>query len=335
MQAIVRAKAGKEFSTMSVCDLKSPSVQRGEVKVLVASSRINKVDMDLMKGFPGLKYKSPQPGGVDGAGTIIEVGAQVSGFAVGDEVFFYRLFTDIGTWAEEITVPANHVARIPNSMTVQDAGAIALPLLTAYEGLMALSPKAGDSILIHGAGGGVGFQVTQLAKQMGLHIYANASERDRADLEKVGVARFIDYRSKDFYEELKDNPPTYVFDVLGKETLKKSILLKPEAVVSTVLPDANAMHKTGVKLTGFLKFVIQFMTRKFNKLGQKQGVKVVGLVTGANGEHLRQTVALANARQEYLVRPYKRISMKDISSRGLNAKDVGKVIVFKPEQTDA
>ncbi|HNC47061.1 MAG TPA: alcohol dehydrogenase catalytic domain-containing protein, partial [Acidobacteriota bacterium] len=116
MQAIIRTKAGKEFSTMLVQNLPSPTTQPDELKVKMVSSRINPVDMDLMKGFLSLKYKSPQIGGIDGAGTVLEVGKNVQNFKVGDQVFFYRLFTDLGTWAEEITVKATDCAKIPVGM---------------------------------------------------------------------------------------------------------------------------------------------------------------------------------------------------------------------------
>ena len=70
MQAIIRTKAGKEFSTMKVQNIESPKTQSGELKVKMVSSRINPVDMDLMKGFPSLKYKNPQIGGIDGTGIV-------------------------------------------------------------------------------------------------------------------------------------------------------------------------------------------------------------------------------------------------------------------------
>ncbi len=157
MKAIVRTKAGKQLSAMAVQELPSPQPLPQQIKVKVVSSRINPVDIDLMKGMPFLKYKRPQIGGIDGAGEVLEVGTAVTQFKPGDQVFFYRKFTDIGTWAEEIVLEAKDAAIVPANITTQKAGAIALPLLTAYESLRALNPEAGQSVLIHGAGGGVGF----------------------------------------------------------------------------------------------------------------------------------------------------------------------------------
>lgn len=326
MKAIIRSKGGKDFSTMKVENISSSILNSGELRVKMVSSRINPVDMDLMKGFPSLKYKSPQIGGVDGAGEVLEVGKGVSKFKVGDKVMFYRLFSDIGTWAEEITIKALDCSKVPSSIEVKQAGSIALPILTAYEGLISLQPKSGESILIHGAGGGVGFQAVQLAKKMELKVIANASERDKEDLVKAGVDEIIDYKKEDFLESLKSQKPDYVFDVVGKETLKKSILIKPKSVVSTTFPDVNQMHKTGVKLPGVLKFLMNLMTRKFKKLAQKNNVNLIGQVTGANGDNIQKAIDILGS--DFIPRPYRSISFEKVEESGLQKSDVGRVIEF-------
>ena len=77
MKAIIRTKKGKEFSTMKVQNIENSKTQSGELKVKMVSSRLNPVDMDLMKGFPTLKYRNPQIGGIDGAGIVLEVAPNV------------------------------------------------------------------------------------------------------------------------------------------------------------------------------------------------------------------------------------------------------------------
>jgi NADPH:quinone reductase-like Zn-dependent oxidoreductase len=326
MQAIIRTKAGKEFSTMKVQNIESPKAQSGELKVKMLSSRINPVDMDLMKGFPSLKYKNPQIGGIDGAGVVLEVGQNVKDFSVGDNVIFYRLFSDIGTWAEEITIPANYCAKIPSNIEVKDAGAIALPLLTAYDSLTHLSAKKGEKILIHGVGGGVGFQALQVAKQMGLFVIGTGSQSDKAVLDKAGLDQFIDYKTKDFSHVLKVKEVDYVFDVLGDDILKKSIALQPKKVVSVKFVDTSTMHKAGVNLPGIMKWLMKMMMSKFVKLAKKNNVELIGQVTGANGKMLQKAVDLISVN--YISRNFKSLSLTDISTNGLTKTDVGKVIVF-------
>ncbi|MEL6842964.1 MAG: NADP-dependent oxidoreductase, partial [Bacteroidota bacterium] len=206
MRAIVRQKAAKNLSGMKVMELDVPRMGPQQLTIKMASARINPVDIDLMKGMPFLKYKKPQIGGIDGAGTILDMGSEVNGFQIGDEVFFYRAFTDIGTWAEQIVIDAQYVASIPQSLNLIQAGGIALPLLTAYESLIQMEPKRGESILIHAGAGGVGYQATQIALGMGLKVIATASDQDFGLLRGLGVEALIDYRSQDFSQILANQP---------------------------------------------------------------------------------------------------------------------------------
>lgn len=326
MQAIIRTKAGKEFSTMKIQNIESPKTQSGELKVKMVSSRINPVDMDLMKGFPSLKYKNPQIGGIDGTGIVLEVGQNAKDFSVGDKVIFYRLFSDIGTWAEEITIPANYCAKIPSNIEVKDAGTIALPLLTAYDSLTQLNAKKGEKILIHGVGGGVGFQALQVAKQMGLFVIGTGNQSEKAVLDKADLDQFIDYKTQDFSQVLKVKEVDYVFDVLGDDILKKSIALQPNKVVSVKFVDTSTMHKAGVNLPGIMKWLMKMMMSKFVKLAKKNNVELIGQVTGANGKMLQKAVDLISVN--YISRNFKSLSLTDISTNGLTKTDVGKVIVF-------
>lgn len=327
MKAILRTKAGKNFSTMKVETIESPEVKPGELKISMVSSRINPVDMDLMKGFPSLKYKNPQIGGIDGAGIVLETGQGVSDFRAGDKVFFYRLFSDIGTWAEVITIKAIHCAKVPENIDIQEAGAIALPLLTAFDSLQQFNAKKGEKLLIHGVGGGVGFQALQLAKLMGLYVIGTASQKDRVALEEAGLDLFIDYRTRDFAQVLKPGEVNFVFDTLGDEVLKKSIALLPSKIVSVKFVDPRNMHKAGVSLPGFLKWLMNLMMRKFTRIAEKNKVALVGQVTGADGVLLQKAANMLS--QKFISRKYEAIALSEIAVRGLSGSDVGKVILFR------
>lgn len=326
MKAIIRTKAGKDFSSMQVLEIEKPVVEQGKLKVKMISSRINPVDMDLMKGFPTLKYNKQQIGGIDGAGIVLEIGEKSLGFEIGDTVFFYRKFSDLGTWAEEITVNAKDCAKVPDNIKVVDAGSIALPLLTAYESIIQFGAKAGEKILIHGVGGGVGFQALLVAKKLGLFVIGTASQNDEALLKKAGLDQLIDYKKYDFSQVLRPKEIDYILDVLGDETLLKSILLKPKMVVSLKYIDTNNMSKTGVKLPRILKWIINLTMNKYSKLASKNNVKLVGQVTGANGKLLQEAVNLISL--SYISKPYPIYPFKQIEQNKLSKKDIGKVIVF-------
>lgn len=327
MEALIRIKPGKEFSSMKMGDISTPLPGPNELQVKMVSSRINPVDMDLMKGFPSLKYKNPQIGGIDGAGIVTSLGKNVKGFNVGDKVFFYRLFSDIGTWAETITIPSNYCAKIPDSLSTESAGSIALPLLTAYDSLTQLNPLKGQWILIHGAGGGVGFLAVQIAKKMGLFVIGTAGENDKEALLKIGLDKFIDFRKFDFESILKQGEVDLVLDVMGDSVLRKSILLKPKKVISLKLPDTEKMKKAGVELPGILKFLMKLMTSGIRKLAKKNGVELIGQITGANGSLLQSAVNFLDGN--LITRPFESIDFVGLKDKALSKSDIGKVIVFQ------
>jgi len=326
MKAIIRTKAGKEFSTMKVLNINSPVIQPGELKVKMISSRINPVDMDLMKGFPTLKYKKPQTGGTDGAGMVVETGKGVTEFRVGDKVFFYRLFSDIGTWAEEITIHASFCAKVPENLDVKEAGAIALPLLTAYDSIRQLNTRKGEKILIHGAGGGVGFQALQVAKRMGLIVLGTAGPNDKADLEKAGLDHFINYKTRNFSQLLKPGEVDYILDTLGGEILRKSIALQPQKIVSLKYVDTTQMYKAGVDLPGIMKWIMKIMMGKYTRLAKKYHVTLIGQITGASGTILQEAADMIQSA--YIPRTFPVKPLAEISTQGLSKNDLGKIIVF-------
>ncbi|MEL6251916.1 MAG: NADP-dependent oxidoreductase [Bacteroidota bacterium] len=327
MKAIIRTKAGKNLSNMQVQEVEQEELLPHQVRVKMVSSRINPVDIDLMKGMPFLNYKKPQIGGIDGAGEVIASGAKVQNFQAGDQVFFYRKFTDIGTWAEEIVINAADVAKIPENVSTKEAGAIALPLLTAFDALTQLEAKTDERILIHGAAGGVGFQAVQLAKKMGLKLVATAGPKDVEILEKAGVEQIINYREADFSEVLETGELDYVFDVLGKEVLLKSLALKPKKVVSVAYVDTEKMGKTGIKMPGILKFIMKLAMGKFRRVAKKHGVQIIGQVTGANGKML-QAASDMLSESPFISRSYQELSLSEIESKGFPEKSVGKLILF-------
>ncbi|MEO0404823.1 MAG: NADP-dependent oxidoreductase [Bacteroidota bacterium] len=327
MKAIIRNKPGKEFTSMAVQEVEQPLLGANDVMIKMVSSRINPVDMDLMKGFPGLKYPPNQIGGVDGAGEVVKIGSAVTDFKSGDHVYFYRPFNDVGTWAEYISIPSKYIAKIPNGISLDQAGSIALPSLTALESILQLSPQKGESILIHGAAGGVGFMAVQIAKQLGLAVITTNSSKDAAVLEPIGISKMIDYRKEDFSEVLKDQPPTYILDVLGGENLMKSIQLGPKAVVSTSLPDTSQMGKTGVELNWLFKKIMNLMNKRFTKLAKKKGVILKGQVTGPNQQNMKQFSEIFNSAN-LITKPVQELSLEEIQAQGMSKKSVGKVIVF-------
>ena len=138
--------------------------------------------------------------GTDGAGTVAALGAAVRGFKVGETVYSYSWDNPRGGfYAQYVAVPAQLVAPVPPGMSLRDAGAIGTTALTALQGIDdALHLKSGESVIIHGASGGVGSVALQFARLRGARILATASgDEGLAFVKRLGAQAAVDGRSGD------------------------------------------------------------------------------------------------------------------------------------------
>ncbi|WP_420130353.1 quinone oxidoreductase family protein [Longimicrobium sp.] len=138
--------------------------------------------------------------GSEGAGTVVAAGANVRGFAPGEPVYAVGfLIPGTGFYAEYVAVPAQFVSRIPGALTAEQASGLGGIGLTALRGLDdTLKVQPGESVLVFGAGGGVGHAAVQLAKRMGARVFAVASGADGVALAKrVGADAAVDGRADD------------------------------------------------------------------------------------------------------------------------------------------
>jgi NADPH:quinone reductase and related Zn-dependent oxidoreductases len=128
----------------------------------------------------GTHEKFPYVLGTDGAGTVVQVGEQVNGFKEGDRVYAAVLANPKGGfYAEFAAVKADNVSHVPDKLTTEQAGVMPSDALTALQGLDdMLGLKPGETLLIFGAGGGIGHLAVQLAKRMGARVLALASGED-------------------------------------------------------------------------------------------------------------------------------------------------------------
>ncbi len=140
----------------------------------------------------------------------------------GDEVFARPDTTRFGTYAEHTIVDEHLLAKKPANVSFEDAAAVPLAGLTAYQGLFDHgSLQKGEKVLIHAGGaGGVGTYAIQLAKDAGAYVYTTASEKNHELLKSLGADEVIDYRKTDFQTVLKDID--LVLDTMGGEVQHNS-----------------------------------------------------------------------------------------------------------------
>jgi NADPH:quinone reductase-like Zn-dependent oxidoreductase len=192
----VRYHSYGDSSVLVYEDADRPVASDGQVVLKVAGSAFNPVDATIRAGYVQQLFPItfPHIPNFDVAGVIAEVGAGVTGWNPGDAVIAYLPITAPGAAAEYVAAPADVLAAAPRTVELADAAALPTVGLTAWQSLFEHARlKAGQSILINGAGGAVGGYAVQLAKQAGATVTATASARSTERLRSYGADRIIDY----------------------------------------------------------------------------------------------------------------------------------------------
>jgi NADPH2:quinone reductase len=198
----------------------------GEVRVRHAAVGCNFADTYFRSGY----YPAPLPAGigVEGAGTVEAVGEGVTGFAPGDRVAYNG--SPLGAYSEARVMPAAPLFKLPDGIAIEDAAASTMRGLSATYWLSRTNPamKAGDTILLHAAAGGVGLLAVQLAKLMGLRVIGTVSSEAKAEKARsLGCDEIIFYRREDVAARVKEltggEGVTTVFDSVGQDTFEGSL----------------------------------------------------------------------------------------------------------------
>jgi NADPH:quinone reductase-like Zn-dependent oxidoreductase len=209
----MRAFAVEEFGTPgSVRAASVPQVAEGEILVRVHAAGVNPFDLFIISGFAKdmMEHRFPLIPGVDAAGVVEQVGAGVTQFAPGDEVFglFFKMVQGEGTYADYVVVPAaGLVARKPASLDFAQAAALPTAGLAAFQSVKAVAPAEGETILIVGAAGGVGSYAVQLAARQGARVIATGRSGQEDYLHSLGAAEVIDFASNDVVQAVRASHP--------------------------------------------------------------------------------------------------------------------------------
>lgn len=226
MRALVLKSYNSDFTDSQV---DKPFPKEGEVLVKIIASGVNPIDNKIrIEKAPYATPVLPAVLGTDLAGIIEAVGENVSKFKVGDEV--YGLAGGVlglqGTLAEYTAVDADLLAIKPKNLTMREAAAVPLTVLTAWEGLAdRFTIKEGDKVLVQGGTGGVGHMAVQLAKIFGAEVFATASPSKIATVEALG-AKGIDYTTakvEDYVAEFTNGKGfDVIYDTVGGAVLDNS-----------------------------------------------------------------------------------------------------------------
>jgi NADPH:quinone reductase-like Zn-dependent oxidoreductase len=219
----VRIHAFGDPGVLTYEDAPRPRAGEDEVLIRIFATSVNPFDCVARAGYltAYYPYTFPLILGLDVSGVVEEVGTAVTDFAPGDEVYARANPAINGAYAEYIAVAAAEVAAKPSNLDHYQAAALPHVGLTAWRALVeAARLSAGQTILIHGAAGGVGHVAVQLAKLHGATVLGTASEANLKFLRELGVDEAINYPSTPF-EEVAQNVDV-VLDTVGGDTLLRS-----------------------------------------------------------------------------------------------------------------
>ncbi len=289
-------------------DAPQPHPEEGEVLVRVYATSVMWQEPTweaTWKTPTGVDRHLPIPGH-DVSGVVAEIGAGVTDVVVGEAVYALTEFWRDGAAAEYTIARATDLAPKPRSLDYVQAAGIPLVGLTAWQALFDHAGlSAGQSVLIHGAAGGVGSIAVQLARWAGAHVIGTASARNRDVLRELGANQVIDYTSTRFEDVIHD--VDIVLDTMGGDTMERSwrVLKKGGILVSVFSPPPKAQAEAHSVRAAF--FVVQPNRTELIQIGN--------LIDAGHVRPMIETVfPLSEARQAF--------------EHGLSGHTRGKIILW-------
>ena len=232
-------------------DAPRPQPGKGEVLIRVHAAGVNPIDWKVRAGYMKdfMPYQFPLILGWDLSGVIEKIGARVTRFKRGDEVYSKPDTARDGAYAEYIVVLESEVALKPKSLHHVRAAAVPLAGLTGWQALFDVAKlKREQRVLIHGGSGGVGHFAVQFAKSKGAYVFATASTKNQDLLRELGADEPIDYTTQRFEEIARD--VDVVLDTIGGDTQQRSWkVLKKGGVLASLVqsPDVEKAKALGVR----------------------------------------------------------------------------------------
>ncbi|MEP0885944.1 NAD(P)-dependent alcohol dehydrogenase [Trichocoleus sp. ST-U3] len=225
-------------SVLHYTDIEQPRIKPEQMLVKVQASSVNPVDWKIRSGQLQLLtgYNFPLVLGFDVAGTVVEVGAGVTRFKAGDEIYAYLDSIPGGAYAEYAAVSERAACLLPNNMTYEQAAAVPLAATTALQSLRDLGLiQSGHQVLINGSSGGVGTFAVQIAKALGAEVTAVSSTKNLELMTSLGADYVIDYTNTDITQNTRQYD--IILDAVGKQSFSScQAILKPNGIYVNTLP---------------------------------------------------------------------------------------------------
>ena len=265
---------------INIPEIKPNMITRGDVKLITP-------------------YSFPLSIGNELAGVIEKTGEKVTEFKEGDRVFSRLPTNKIGAFAEYVAINKKDLAKIPEYLSFNEAAAIPLTALTAYQALDILQVKSGETLFISGGSGGFGAMAVPLAKARGIKVITNGSLENKERVLALGAEQFLDYKTEDYAQLLHDVDG--VIDTIGgKDTEKQFSILKQGGKLVSLkgMPNGRFAKKMGLPL--WKQWVFGFAGRSFDNMAKKRNQEYHFIFVQSSGEQLSE---IAKVLEENQIRP--------------------------------
>lgn len=287
MKALQITGYGDIQTNLAFFDIEIPKVKENEVLIKIYAASTNPIDYKIIEGVLKriLKLSFPARIGFDVAGVIMEKGAKVGGFNVGDEVYSSVPQESCGSFAEYIAVDENMICLKPVNLDFDQSAALPMVGLTTIQAFEKADLKRGDKVLIHAGSGGVGSFAIQFAKSKGAYVYTTTSSPNVEWVKELGADRVIDYKTENYLDIVSNLD--IVYDTLGGNyTIDAFDVIKDGGkVVSLVGPiDAETAREMG--LNGIARLYLYFKRLKITKKIKEKSAYYKFFFMKQNGEQL-------------------------------------------------
>ncbi|MFT5834597.1 MAG: NADPH:quinone reductase-like Zn-dependent oxidoreductase [Cognaticolwellia sp.] len=281
MKALQITKYGDIKDSLVFNEVNKPTIQANDVLIEVKAAAINPIDKSIILGnLQGLiPIPFPSTSAYDVSGIIVEKGAEVNNFEIGDLVYSRVPQEQMGTIAEYVAVTSMAVSKKPGNISFEEAASLPLAGLTALQSLAHVGIKENDVVLIHAGSGGVGSFAIQYAKAKGAYVYTTTSTTNVEWVKALGADQVIDYKKEDYKTIVKN--ADIVFDTLGKNYTSEAfeVIKKGGKIVSVVGP----LDEESAKMFGMADYKLP---EELAKLVDAKEASYKFIFMHPNGAHL-------------------------------------------------
>ena len=298
MKAAILTHYDKNATDLEVREIPTPAPASDEVLVKIHTAAVNPLDNMIMRGEVKLitPYALPLVMGNEFSGVVEKVGANVTGFAVGDRVYGRMPLGKIGAFAEFAAVDAGALAHVPDYLSLEEAATVPLTALTAMQSFELMDAKPGQTVFISGGTGSLGAMVIPLAKSLGLTVATNGNGENEERVRALGADIFIDYKKQSYADVLSE--VDLVLDTLGDRELPTEFKILKEGgrlVSLRGMPNGRFARRTG--LPWYKHFLLSLAGRKYDAMAARKKQTYDFIFVHEDGAQLESIASLFPAER--------------------------------------